>query len=597
MATGGSSRGRALAGLIGQAWGRWVVLAMLVAASSACTVLGPLVIRRIVDDVTHGTTAGDVRRLALVFLAIVLGGKLIGLAVVWVATATAWTATNRLRLELTGQVLGLDHEFHRAHTPGELISRVDGDVTSVSDFLGKVLPKIAGSVLLVVGIIVVLTAIDWRLGVAMLAYFALAVAAVVAMRHTAVGEAADEMHATARLYGGIEERLNAAEDIRANGAGQHARWRFVEDSAAYLAVGLRRAQAFLRMWWTSVASVTVGTAAAVGASAWLVASGSITVGTAFLLFQYVLLISRPLDEVIQELETVQKANGAMIRVSDLMQIRPSIADAGTVSPPPGALAVTATGLEFGYADEARNAVLHGVTLELAAGRSVGIVGRTGSGKTTFTRLVLRLVEATGGTLRLGGVAIADIPLAELRRRVALVPQEVELFAGTVRDNVTLFDTEPTDAAVAEALSEVGLGTLAGDLDRWLGPGGSGLSAGEAQLVSLARVWLRQPDLVVLDEATARVDPVSEERLHVAVQRLIAGRTALVVAHRLSTLRAVDDICVFDAGRLVEFGSRPALTADPASRYHRLLTLAHDAALDDVLDDDLEDFDDLDEALT
>ena len=114
-----------------------------------------------------------------------------------------------------------------------------------------------------------------------------------------------------------------------------------------------------------------------------------------------------------------------------------------------------------------------------------------------------------------------------------------------------------------------------DLDRWLGPGGSGLSAGEAQLVSLARVWLRNPDLVVLDEATARVDPVSEERLHLAVQRLISGRTALVVAHRLSTLRAVDDICVFDAGRLVEFGTRSDLSSDPSSRYHRLLTLARE----------------------
>lgn len=600
MAVHGGSRGRALAGLIGQAWPRWVVLAVLVAASSAATVVGPLVIREIVDDVTAGATAGDVRRLALLFLAIVLGGKLIGLAVVWVATATAWTATNRLRLDLTGQVLGLDHEFHRAHTPGELISRVDGDVTSVSDFLGKVVPKVAGSVLLVAGIIVVLTVIDWRLGAAMLVYFALAVAAVVAMRHTAVGEAADEMQSTARLYGGIEERLNAAEDIRSNGAGQHARWRFVEDSAAYLKVGLRRAQAFMRMWWVSVAAVTLGTAAAVGASAWLVERGTITIGTAFLLFQYVLLISRPLDEVIEELETVQKANGAMIRVSDLMLIRPSIADTGTVSPPPGALSVSSDALEFGYADEADTAVLSGVTVELGAGRSVGIVGRTGSGKTTFIRLVLRLVEATGGTIRLGGVAIADIPLGELRRRVALVPQEVELFAGTVRDNVTLFDPAPTDAAVAEALTDVGLAALADDLDRWLGPGGSGLSAGEAQLVSLARVWLRNPDLVVLDEATARVDPVSEERLHVAVQRLISGRTALVVAHRLSTLRAVDDICVFDAGRLVEVGTRAALSGDPASRFHRLLTLArdatHEATLDDVLDD-LGDLGDLDEVLT
>src|SRR5690606_39179391 len=130
------------------------------------------------------------------------------------------------------------------------------------------------------------------------------------------------------------------------------------------------------------------------------------------------------DEVIQEMETVQKANGAMVRVAELMDVRPSILDTGTTSPVPGALAISADHIDFDYGDESeRAAVLHDVSVEFGAGRSVGIVGRTGSGKTTFSRLVLRLVEATGGTLRLGAVPIADIPLAELRRRVALVPQE------------------------------------------------------------------------------------------------------------------------------------------------------------------------------
>lgn len=589
----GTRRSRALGGLLRGSSARYAGLALLVAASSACTVLAPVVIRAVVDRIDTGTTAGDVRSLALLFLAIVVVGRLIGLIVVWVATTTAWDTTNRLRMELTEQVLGLDHEFHRTHTPGELISRVDGDVTSVSDFLGNVLPKVAGSALLVLGIIVVLGAIDWRLGVAMLVYFVLAVLAVMSMRHAAVDESADEMGATARMYGGIEERLNASEDIRANGAGQHARWRFVEETADYLKVGLRRASAFMRMWWTSSMAVTGGTVAAVAGSAWLVSRGSITVGTAFLLFQYVLLISRPLDEVIHEMETVQKASGAMLRVAELMDVRPSIRDLGTTSPAPGALAITAEQIDFDYGDESeRAAVLHDVSLEIGAGRSVGVVGRTGSGKTTFSRLVLRLVEATGGTLRLGGVPIADIPLAELRRRVALVPQEVELFAGSVRDNVALFDPQPSDDDVRAALDAVGLSALSADLDRPLGPGGVGLSAGEAQLVSLARVWLRRPDVVVLDEATARVDPESEARLHDAVLRLIRGRTAVVIAHRLSTLRAVDDICVFEAGRVVEFGPRAELAADPSSRFHRLLTLA----LENVDGDGPDTLDELAEAL-
>ena len=202
------------------------------------------------------------------------------------------------------------------------------------------------------------------------------------------------------------------------------------------------------------------------------------------------------------------------------------------------------------------------------------MGRTGSGKSTASRLALRLVEATSGRIALSGVPIDEIPMRELRDRVALVPQEVELFAGTVRDNVALFDPTPTDRRIDEALRAVGLDALAdGGIDRPLGTGGAGLSAGESQLLAMARVWLRDPDLVVLDEATARVDPSTERRIETAMHRLIAGRTAIVIAHRLTTLRTVDDIVVFEAGRVVESGARTDLVGDDDSRFSRLLALA------------------------
>jgi ABC-type multidrug transport system fused ATPase/permease subunit len=217
-----------------------------------------------------------------------------------------------------------------------------------------------------------------------------------------------------------------------------------------------------------------------------------------------------------------------------------------------------------------------INLRFAAGRSIGVIGRTGSGKTTLSRLVLRLVEATSGTVALGGVAIEQIPVGELRRRVALIPQEVELLSGTIRDNVTLFDETPSDDAVALALRNAGLGSLAdGGIHRPLGAGGAGLSAGEAQLLALARVWLRDPDVVILDEATSRVDPATEVLLEDAVARLTLGRTTLIIAHRLSTLRHVDEIVVLDHGRVIEHGDRADLTDDLDSRYRHLLQLALD----------------------
>lgn len=582
------ARWRALAELLRPDRTRWLGLAGLVAANSVLLLAGPLVIRRIVDTAGAGTTASAVLRLGVVYLLIAIVSQGLAVGVAWYATVAAWRTTNGLRMQMAEHVLGLDHEFHRTHTPGELIQRVDGDVTSVSDFLGKVVPKAAGALLLVVGMLAVLAVLDWRIAIGMAVYLALSVAVVIRSRHRAVTESSDEMGSLARLYGGIEERLTAAEDLRSNGAATHTAWRFVEDSADALSSGVRRERAFLTMWWFVQMVLSGGWVLALVLGAVFVSNGAITVGTAFLLFQYVQLVSRPLEDVVHQLETVQKANGAMVRVIDLLAVRADIVDEGQSSAPAGALAVDFVAVDFNYANEANarqaneaehnrpdagQPVLRGINLHIAAGHSVGVIGRTGSGKTTLSRLVLRLVEASAGEVRLGGVLIHDLPMTELRRRVALVPQEVELFGGTIRDNVTLFDAAPSDAAVADALTAVGLDELAANVHRDLGAGGAGVSAGEAQLLALARVWLRDPDLVVLDEATARVDPATEQRIEQAIAELISTRTAIVIAHRLSTLHAVDDIVVVDAGEIMEQGRRVDLLDDDSSRFRQLLALA------------------------
>lgn len=584
----GTSRWRALAALLRPDTRRWVGLGALVGASSALSLTGPLVVRRIVDVATAGVgkhgTAGRITALAILFLVIAVAAQLITVVVAWFATVTAWRTTNQIRIDMSRHVLGLDHEFHRTHTPGELIQRVDGDVTSVSDFLGRVVPKLAGAASLVVGMILVLAVVDWRLAVGALVYVGAAGSLIARGRHRAVGEASDEMGAYARLYGGIEERLTASEDLRANGAGRHAMWRFIDESAGALRSSVRRESAFLRLWWAVQGSVAAGAVVALVAGTALVTSGAITIGTAFLLFQYTLLLERPLEDVIHQLETIQKANGAMVRVIDLLAVRPTIIGDGVTEPSTGALRLDLHHVGFDYGDG--EAVLTDLDLTIAAGRSVGVVGRTGSGKTTLSRVLLRLVDTTSGELLVNGVPVREIPLASLRRRIAMIPQEVELFSGSIRDNVTLFDPVPSDAAVAEALSKAGLDALVdGGLHRELGAGGAGLSAGEAQLLALARVWLRDPDLVVLDEATARVDPLTESMLDDALLALMRGRTTVVIAHRLSTLRHVDDILVLDHGRVREYGERTVLALDPTSRFHHLLQIALEPGADSA--DELE----------
>lgn len=578
---------RALVDLVRPESTRYAGLSVAVTVTALLPLIGPLLIGRIVDDVAGGAGSGTVIRYGLAYLAVTVVAQLISVGTTWYGNTIAWRTANDLRLSLTRHVLGLDHEFHRTHTPGELIQRIDGDVTSVSDFLGRVLANIAAAVLTVLGVLVVLSVIDWRLGLMMVIYSAAGGAMLALFRDGAIAETERTMSSSARLYGGIEERLTAAEDLRSNGAGAHAIRRFVDDATANLHHQVDEEHAFMRLWWGLQGSVAGGAVLALIIGGWLVSIDAITFGAAFVLFQYVQIIRRPMEDIVDRIEMVQKASAAMVRVAKLRAEQPSIVEpAEPVSPPPGPLSVGFEQVDFDYGDG--QPVLTGIDLELAAGRTVGVVGRTGGGKSTLSRLVLRLVDATSGTVRLGGVPITDIPLAELRHRVALIPQEVQLLHGSIRDNVTLFDPEPTDEEVADAIRQVGLESLLEESDGATGNGvggkskglhaplsggGSGLSAGESQLLALARVWLRKPDLVVLDEATARIDPETEARLHLAVARLLEGRTAIIIAHRLSTLKEVDDIVVVHEGRILEHGRRTDLEADTDGRFRRLLDLA------------------------
>ncbi len=563
---------------------RWAYFGLSIALTvlALLPLFGPVIIGEVVDRATAGAGAGDLVSLGVLYLSLALAGQAAAACVAWGSTTLAWRTANDLRVQMVEHVLGLDQEFHRNHPPGALIQRIDGDVTSVSDFLGTVVTAVTSAVLILVGIVTILLFIDWRLALAMGGYIAVCGFIAFRFRRGMVNESEGVLSARARLYGGIEERLNASEDLRANGAGPHAMTRFSEDASFFMDTRMREEGAFIRLWWGLNLGIVICMVASLILGGLMVSAGAITLGTAFILFQYTQQIRRPLDTIVERYETAQKAVSALNRVSKLRAERPTILDLGTTSPPPGPLAVQLDGVSFNYyADEP---VLQDITFSLGAGRSLGVVGRSGSGKTTLSRLILRLLETDSGTLALGGVPIADIPMDELRQRVALIPQEVQLYDGSLRDNVTMFGSDAPDEVLERTLTDIGLGHLLdGDgLHRSIFDSDLGLSAGESQLLALARVWVRSPDLVVLDEATARIDPRSEKIVQDTINDLLASRTSIVIAHRLSTLSQVDDIAVFDQGRLVEFGPRKELADRNGGRYAAMLELAR-ADLTDKID--------------
>jgi ABC-type multidrug transport system fused ATPase/permease subunit len=407
------------------------------------------------------------------------------------------------------------------------------------------------------------------------AFVVLALAAMLRIRAVATPFWAAERQASADFYGFLGEYLAGLEDIRSSGAGAFVLRRCAEVMRSWLAVTRKAGICGYAMGATSQGLFALGTAVALALSAMLYKAGTLTIGTVYLVFQYTEMLRWPAEQIRNEVQDLQQADASMGRVRALLDTPPRLADGPGVALPAGPLALELDGVSFGYAADAP--VLRDVSVYLERGRVLGVVGRTGSGKTTLTRLLPRFYDPQAGVVRLGGVDLRSVSLAAVRARIGLVTQEVHLFNASVRDNLTLFDDGVPDDRIGAVLDTLGLAgwlrELPRGLDTSLGPGGTGLSAGQAQVLACARIFLRDPDVVILDEASSRLDPATERLVHLALGRLLGGRTGIIVAHRLATVAYADDILVLEDGRVREHGPRLALAADPTSCFAGLLRAA------------------------
>lgn len=541
---------------------------------------GPQVVRGFIDAAQSGTDEASLVGLALVFIGVSLMQQVMRVLAVYWSERVAWTATNALRADLTAHIMRLDLSFHKTRTPGELIERVDGDVNALAGFFSSFVIQVVGSGLLLVGVVIAMFGVDLRMG---LAFAGFAIGALIILNRVRLVGARyrkEDMDRSAAFYGYMGEVLSATEDLRSSGAVDYALRRFYQHLRGWLPVMRRSELAGSTIWMAAVGVFAVGDALAYGLGGGLYRADVISLGAVYMLVAYTAMLADPIETIRAQLQDLQRADAAISRVRELFAVKSRLADGAQVLSD-GALAVSFHDVTFAYQDnehsennennENDEIVLENLSFTLPAGRVLGLLGHTGSGKSTLARLLFRFYDPQKGSICLNEHDLRDLKLASVREHIGLVTQDVQLFEASLRDNITFFDSTVSDVHLLEVLNTLGLAAwlarLTDGLNTVISPGA--LSAGEAQLIALARVFIKNPGLVIMDEASSRLDPATEALLERALDALLTGRTVMIIAHRLATLERADDILILENGRVLEHGNRAALAADPTSKFAQL----------------------------
>ncbi|MFB7382656.1 ABC transporter ATP-binding protein [Kitasatospora purpeofusca] len=540
-------------------------------AGVAAALAGPLLIQRFIDDASRGSTEHVLVTGALAFLGVALAGALARVGSGYLAARAGWSIADGLRRRLLRNALlerpVLEVEGRQA---GSVLEEIEGNSDIVGTAVAEAGFRMVANVVTALGILVVMVAVvpAAGLGITVLTALMFLGFARLTRRATRKWEAARQTQTD--FYGFVGDSLAVRDDLiplgRSEWVVDRTRGRLEElfrvEGAAYMA---GRA-----LWPLAQFFFALSLGLALGFGLEALGQDGVTVGTLTMLYLYVNLLQEPLEEISSQADSLQRMTAVLTLSTRLLAREGAVAaaeDVATVGRPrtdrEEAVAPQAVRFEnvtFGYD---REPVLHDVSFDVPAGRSLGIVGPTGAGKSTVVSLLCGLAEPGSGRVTLGGEDAASVPAAELARRITVLSQQSHLFAASLLDNVTLFDDSFPERRVWEVLEQLGaadwIRALPEGLRTEVGAGGRQLSEGEAQLVAGARAMIRPTGLLVIDEGSSRLDPETEKVWTAMVTTLKSDRTVIMVAHRLGTLRDVDEILVLKDGRVADL--RPGTALD------------------------------------
>ncbi|HEX5616136.1 MAG TPA: ABC transporter ATP-binding protein [Acidimicrobiia bacterium] len=550
----------------------WVVLAAVLSVLQVGALLaGPALVRYGID---HGLREGDRGALNLavvLYLVMAIAGVVLGRAVILTVARIGERFLRELRNRVFRHLMSLSMDFFEREKTGRLVSRMTSDIDALQELIQQGIVLFVQNILLFLGALIVIFTMSWQLALSAIVvvppvYFASRWFRRVSNR--AYLEVRDRI---ATNLSTLQEGLEGVRVVQAFGRERSFTRRFSSTNEAQYEAHLETVRISALYFPVIELAGVVGTATIIGVGGWLSARDAVTVGTVAAFVLYLNNLFEPVQQLSQLYNVVQSSGAALAKIFGLLDTSPSIAERPGAVDLPARGPIDVRGVSFAYGVDAP-AVLRDVDLHIAPGERIALVGPTGAGKSTLAKLLARFYDPTAGAVEIGGLDLRDATLGSLRAQMCVVPQEGYLFAGTLRENVRVGRAEATDDEIDAALHALGVhehfARFPDGLDTEVREGGSRLSAGERQLVSLARAALADPAILVLDEATSNLDPGTEHAVEQALERLMEGRTVVVIAHRLSTAARADRIAVVDDGRLAELGThRELLAAD--GRYAAL----------------------------
>ncbi len=551
--------------------GRLVLAVLATLGVTATTLAMPYLMKVAVDTMIAEGNLGGLTLIALLYLA--MTGSY-WLAVYWQGYLASWVGQHvvyALRGDLFDRVLRQSMRFHDEARVGEVASRLTNDVNAVADIASSGILNLVSDLLSLVGIIVIMASFSVRLTLVTLISLPIVIVSMSFLGRAMRRTYRDVQEALAEVNTRVEQDVAGMRVVQSLSRESFTVEQFESLSLRNMRANLRAGLLFAAVFPTMTITNMLGIALVLGYGGTLVTQGAITLGVLLAFLGYVYRFFGPLRELSLVYNTFQAAGAALDRIVDTMERESEVVEPEDPTRPAGGFRgeVELADVTFGYDD---TPVLHDVDLRVDAGETIALVGPTGAGKSTMGKLVARLYDPQKGTVRIDGVDVQRLAFDDLRGLVTVVPQDVFLFADTIRENIRYGNPDAGDAEVEAAARRAQAHAFITDLPKGyesqVGELGAMLSGGQKQLVAFARALLADPRILILDEATANVDAYTEARIQQAMDEIRRDRTTLIIAHRFSTLRKANRIVVVEDGRIVGVGSHDALS-EVNETYQRL----------------------------